>query len=573
MGFDSTRRRSNQPNAHSADQHSARFGWQPCHDGNTVRITPDTNHRSLDGAAPASDNRPTALNDSPASGSPYWMPNHPGELPPTIIRRKKPPVTADLLGRYGKPAAVALTVAAVSSAGLGQPSPTASAQATNTVEPDGATGANIRHQQQIPPLFELLTNDDESSPTATGEREEPITYTVQPGDEVRKIAWSFGLQTMTLVWNNDLPDPDLIFPGQELLIPPVNGVLVEVQPGDTLNKLATAYGTSTTAIINYEPNGITDPDLIHPGQTLIIPGGVPLEPVISEPEASSDAQEEPVSESGAPTDTPEEAAPVEETDTGASATGDSVEIQAGDTLGSVAQRFGVTIDELAQANQISDIDLIHIGDVLYMPNGDGVEVVAEEDETAPVESDDGGADDAAETPEPEDDPEPASTPEPDPEPTATPAPDPTPEPESQQSTKPSDIPGLLEYYANQYGLDPNLVKAVAWVESNWNQSARNPSGATGVMQIMPGTATWIDNNLISRPIDIYNSAEDNIHAGTAYLDHMIETSGSVERGLASYVRGPGAVRRSGINENARNYIDAVMRVRDHLATHGEPPRR
>jgi peptidoglycan DL-endopeptidase CwlS len=430
----------------------------------------------------------------------------------------------------------------------------------------------------------MLTSAGEETEAASEDRTEPFTYTVRPGDQVRHIAKWFGLQTMTVVWNNDLPNPDLIFPGDELLILPVDGVMVEVQPGDTLNNLATTYGTSTTAIINYEPNGIIDPDVIQPGQKLILPGGVPpRQERATEEHGTATGQESdsldvaPESETGT-SEEPDVTA--EQTDAGEDVHADSIELQPGDTLAHVAQRFGVTIDELARANQISDIDVIQSGDVLYLPNGESEEVVNETEtideevvsEEASTEPESTPAPAATAEPDPTPAPAPQATATPEPQPTATAEPDPTPEPESQQAAKPSDIPGLLEYYANQYGLDPNLVKALAWVESGWNQSARNPSGATGVMQIMPGTATWIDNNLIDRKIDIYNSAEDNIHAGTAYLHHMIEISGGVERGLASYLRGPGNVQRSGINETARQYIDTVMRIRDHLATHGEPPR-
>lgn len=529
--------------------------------------------------------------------SAYWTPPDPDTLPPTIIRRRKPPTAGELMGRFGKPAAVALTVAAISSSNL-WPAPAAAASNDDDQEPSRTTEHGPA--AQTPPSYELLSDDEDPATNTVVERDAPVTYKVKPGDEVRAIARSFGLQTMTVVWNNDLPDPDLIYPDEELLILPVDGVLVEVQPGDTLNSLAEKYGTSTTAIVNYEPNAITNPDVILPGQTLIVPGGKPPEPLEIDSPVLDQIEEQPSSGQNVPPEPTVTEASADEPDAVDDVIGESIEVQPGDTLATVAQRFGVTIDELARANAIDDIDLIYSGQTLDVP---GEEVIGESQESpdetsnepqpepdAPASEEPTGEPDPPAPDEPPADPDtpataepspteestqtasPEPTESPEPEPRATPAPDPTPEPEQpQQSAAPSDIPGLLEYYANQYGLDPNLVKAIAWRESGWNQSATSSMGAQGVMQIMPTTGTYINNNLVSRDLNIRGNAADNIEAGAAYLAQRINQMGSVERGVAAYFMGPVWVQNNGVTGAARTYVDRIYEIRDYIATHGEPP--
>lgn len=591
---------------------SQQFGWHP--DAPTpTDYEQKTADVSSNDATPASFNGPSLLGDSPADAPAYWTPGQPGELPPTIIQRKAPPNGQELLAKYSKPAMMALTVAAVSSAGLAQNTQNTLAQANNSADTGESPHVQAADTEQQPQLFQLLGDTDEDVRTAAAgngsDRTAPFLYTVERGDWVRHIARDFGLQTMTIVWNNNLPDPDFILPGQQLLILPVDGVMIEVQPGDTLNSVATHYGVSATAIINYEPNEITNPDMIQPGQVLIVPGGAPpASATVSGSTTESGAtttsnagtatqestsEPEPVQESApAPQADPE---PVEEQSASFNGASETVVVESGDTLAEIASRHGVSVDEMASLNGLSNVDVIQPGDELYLP--DGVEAQPAPDpepqpdpepEPEPEPQPDPEPTPATQpVPAPEPEPEPTATPAPaptatpEPEPTATPAPAPTatpepeptaaPEPPAQSSGPPSGIEAQLEYYANQYGLDPNLIKAVAWRESGWNQNAISSAGAIGVMQVMPGTATWINNNLVSRNLDVRGSTADNIEAGTAYLAHRIEQFGDVERGLAAYYMGPATVQNHGITATGRQYVDRILETRDYFAANGGPP--
>lgn len=101
----------------------------------------------------------------------------------------------------------------------------------------------------------------------------PTAYKVNKGDTLISIAENFGVDVPTLLWANDLTSPDLLILGQELVIPPVSGVLYIVQDGDTLSNVASLLGVPSSAIA--EANLLDDPDLLVPGQQLVVPGGRP----------------------------------------------------------------------------------------------------------------------------------------------------------------------------------------------------------------------------------------------------------------------------------------------------------
>ena len=91
--------------------------------------------------------------------------------------------------------------------------------------------------------------------------------------------------------------------------------------------------------------------------------------------------------------------------------------------------------------------------------------------------------------------------------------------------------------AVRHGVDPLLVHAVIAVESGHRANARSSAGASGLMQLMPGTARALG---VSDPFD----PRQNVDAGVAYLRRLADEFGTV-LALAAYNAGPGAVRRHG----------------------------
>jgi LysM repeat protein len=139
----------------------------------------------------------------------------------------------------------------------------------------------------------------ESSPVPAADAAAPgeQTYTVQQGDNLFRIGLKFNVPTNVLAAYNGIINPNLIFVGQVLRIPPGGGVIptatpgtgatatprpptttpqpgsgtYTVQRGDTLTRIASRFGTTVQAIIQL--NGIVNPNLIFVGQVLKIPGG------------------------------------------------------------------------------------------------------------------------------------------------------------------------------------------------------------------------------------------------------------------------------------------------------------
>jgi Transglycosylase SLT domain len=97
---------------------------------------------------------------------------------------------------------------------------------------------------------------------------------------------------------------------------------------------------------------------------------------------------------------------------------------------------------------------------------------------------------------------------------------------------------LIQKYANHYGVDPSLVRAVMCNESGFNPNAVSPKGAQGLMQLMPGTAALMG---VNNPFD----PEQNIAGGVGYLRHCLDSFGhNVPLAVAAYNAGPGRVARS-----------------------------
>lgn len=110
-----------------------------------------------------------------------------------------------------------------------------------------------------------------------GSRGEPVYYTVQPGDSVFGIAQEYSLKPETVLWSNYgtlNDDPDTISIGQQLIIPPADGVLYKWKSSDTLEKVAESYKIDPESILLYPGNhlDLVEP-LIKPDSLVMLPGG------------------------------------------------------------------------------------------------------------------------------------------------------------------------------------------------------------------------------------------------------------------------------------------------------------
>jgi soluble lytic murein transglycosylase-like protein len=122
---------------------------------------------------------------------------------------------------------------------------------------------------------------------------------------------------------------------------------------------------------------------------------------------------------------------------------------------------------------------------------------------------------------------------------------------SQRST----FDPVIATAGERFSVDPHLIRAIIKAESNFDPRAVSPKGASGLMQLMPGTAREMG---VADPFD----PEENIHGGVKYFSQLLDTlNGSLPLALAAYNAGP--MRVVGQNRipplpETRNYVERVL---------------
>jgi soluble lytic murein transglycosylase-like protein len=118
------------------------------------------------------------------------------------------------------------------------------------------------------------------------------------------------------------------------------------------------------------------------------------------------------------------------------------------------------------------------------------------------------------------------------------------------------IEQMIREVSDRYRVDPALVRAVIQTESNWNSSAISRKGARGLMQLVPGTAQQLG---VNNALD----AKQNLDGGVRYLHMLLERyNGDLDKALAAYNAGPGAVDRAGGIPRYRETREYVQKVTD-----------
>jgi murein DD-endopeptidase MepM/ murein hydrolase activator NlpD len=204
-------------------------------------------------------------------------------------------------------------------------------------------------------------------------------HVVQRGENLFRIALNYGLTVEQIARVNGIGNTNNIQVGQRLLIPLEAEPLVlpptqhTVKPGETLESIAAVYEVEEATLIQL--NGITNPNRLFVGQVLTI---VPETEVL--PEAQSAPQEEIVA-----TLPPEVVENVGADGSSAAESGVDARtltttglrhtIQSGETLFNIAQRYGVTMAELQEANSIANASVIYVGQELIIPGMEAQEAV------------------------------------------------------------------------------------------------------------------------------------------------------------------------------------------------------
>ena len=198
-----------------------------------------------------------------------------------------------------------------------------------------------------------------AAPAQTGATGQSFVYTVVAGDTLLTIAQRFGTTPEAIAQLNSLADPNALTLGQKLQVPGTGAqtsggatgtggqstgaattggaaaggaTSYTVQSGDTLGAIARRFGTTVAELVRV--NNITNPDALIVGQKLTVPGTGGGAGAVTAPSGGQ---------------------------------GKSYTVQRGDTLLSIARRFGLTVKQLQAANNISNPDRIYPGQKLVIP--------------------------------------------------------------------------------------------------------------------------------------------------------------------------------------------------------------
>jgi len=314
-----------------------------------------------------------------------------------------------------------------------------------------------------------------------------------------------------------------------LAVPASAGAAVAhtVQPGETLWGIAAANNLTTRTVAAY--NGLPEDGNVILGSTIHVPSEAEgAQALINAGLLPSAAPAAPAAPAEAPATTPVAATEGTAVTTTAVATEapqpmGSYTVRAGDSLSSLAAVAGVPASSIAAMNGIDPEAHLLTGTVIKLPTGS-------------------------------------------PTPPAAAEPAPAPEQRVVPEAAPHAAPGRvtaeqISEIASANGVSPSLAAAIAWQESGFNNSMVSSANARGVMQVMPGTWTWVQENLADRQLDP-DSPADNVHAGTLYLRQLLkDTGGDENAAIAGYYQGLGSVRSIGLYDDTKRYIDNVQALR------------
>jgi N-acetylmuramoyl-L-alanine amidase len=283
-----------------------------------------------------------------------------------------------------------------------------------------------------------------------------------------------------------------------------------VQPGETLWSIAAANNLTTRTVAAF--NGLSENSQVVLGSTIMVPSTV--EGYAALQNAGLVAAAPASTSAPAPASAP---AP-----SSAPAPLGGYTVRPGDTLSGLAAGARVSVNAIAAMNGLDPNGILLAGTVIKLPTG----------APAPARSTQ-------------------------PAPAATVVPQAAPVPTATRLGA-----GDVQSVAAQHGVSPSLATAIAWQESGFNNNMVSSANARGVMQVMPGTWDYVQQNLAGgRQLDP-NSAHDNVTAGVLYLKSLLnQTGGDESSAIAAYYQGLGALRSRGVFDDTKQYVANVQALR------------
>jgi N-acetylmuramoyl-L-alanine amidase len=316
---------------------------------------------------------------------------------------------------------------------------------------------------------------------------------------------------------------------------------VRVANGETLSEIASHYHTTVAALA--AANDITNPNLVYAAAVLQLPAsgsagtvrvanGETLSEIASHYHttvaalaAANGITNPNLVYSGAVLQLP---------DAGPSSTGGAqsttTTVGQGETLFAIASQYQTTVPALAAANGITNPNLVYAGSELRLP-GQSMALVSY---AVPASGSSGGL-------------------------------------PAQLLAHPERLALRADFTrsANSYGVPASLLEALCWWESGWQETVVSTTGAIGVCQIEPATASFVTTVLFpGSGLDAY-SAAGNIAIGAAYLHDLLVRAGDSEStAIAGYYQGLESVDQSGMLPATRTYVTGILAYASIFASSG-----
>jgi LysM repeat protein len=356
-----------------------------------------------------------------------------------------------------------------------------------------------------------------ASPASAG-----VSHTVQPGETLWTIAAANNFTTRSLAAANGLSETSNVILGSTITIPSVAEAALALAgsaPQSSAPAQTQGSGTTTGAGGGYT---------VRPGDTL---SGIAVANGVSLSALAAANGLDPAqfllwgTTIRIPSATASAAAPAQQPSSSAPQPLGGYTVRPGESLSGIAMAAGVQMDQVAWMNGLDPSKPLLIGTVLKLPTGASQPQGA----SAPV---------------------PAQT--------VVPQAAPEPTPGRVSSAQIAQI-------AAQHGVPGSLAAAIAWQESGFNNNMVSSANARGVMQIMPGTWEWVNQNLTAgNPLNP-NSAIDNVRGGVLYLRQLLQDFGGDQNSaIAAYYQGAGAVRSRGLFPETQQYVANVNALRSRF---------
>jgi LysM repeat protein len=299
-----------------------------------------------------------------------------------------------------------------------------------------------------------------------------------------------------------------------------------VASGESLSSVAATDGVSVAQLAT--ANGISPDSHLTAGATLQIPpqsgSAVPTSSAPGGVQSTADASaaEFPASGAGGGGSS-----------AGTGTGGGGYTVLPGDTLSTIAAQYGTTVDQLAAANGLDPAGILPAGVTLSMGSSS-----SSSSSSSAAASSSGSVLTASSSG------------------TAGAGAQPTPESVSAQD---------VGQVAADNGVSPSLAEAIGYQESGFDNNLVSSTGATGVMQIEPGTWSYIGSHLATPPPLLPSSAQDNIRGGVLLLRSLLnQTGGDPSLAAAGYYQGLQSVRQHGMYADTQQYVNDVTALRQRF---------